>query len=136
LVEATGCRIVHWEGAFICHRCARDFLDLNPWDLWAKVVIIGSLGFVGTFLLLALRRLILPIVVLVTTLGSLSRTFKKLSYAHRKQYLYDSWAVRQITKMAIGLCRDEVLKRLGLSESNTVLVSKEEHLANLKLGAR
>src|SRR5262249_37300784 len=109
------------------------------WELWAKAMVIGFLGFgfVGAWfplvwLPLALRLLSVPVFVLVATLIGLSRTFAKLSYALRKQYLYDSWASRQITKMAITLCRDEVLKRLGLFESNIVFVSMAEHLAKLK----
>jgi hypothetical protein len=115
--------ILQEESGFICNKCARRHLGLDPLDLWAKILIGAFLGLFGILLLLRLRLLFLPIAVLLITVGYLGRLFRRLRYCQQELYLYDSTATCRVTQLAIRLRKVEIAQSLHQLESDVIFVA-------------
>jgi hypothetical protein len=115
--------ILQKESGFICNKCARRHLGLDPLDLWAKILIVAFLGLFGILFLLKLRRLFLPIAVFLITVGNLGRLFRRLRYCQQELYLYDSTATCRVTQLAIRLRKVEIVQNLHQLEADVVFVA-------------
>jgi hypothetical protein len=115
--------ILQEESGFICNKCARRHLGLDPLDLWAKILFGAFLGLVGILFFLRLHRLFLPIAVLLITAGNIGRLFRRLRYCQQELYLYDSTAICRVTQLAIRPRKVEIAQNLHQLEADVVFVA-------------
>jgi hypothetical protein len=131
-VQGLAYQVVHQEGVFICHRCVKDHLDLSAWWIVCHMILVAGFGFVAMVFLAVLRLPFVPLAALVITVLRLVRHARRLNISVRKLYLVDSYAAHLVTRWAIQMRRQAVLKTLALPEIQIVFLSQEEHRAKLK----
>jgi hypothetical protein len=125
-------QVVHQEGVFVCNRCAADHLGLNVWCILCRMLLVTVIGFVSMVILAALSRVFLPLAMLIMTVVRLGRDARLLGASAGKPYLVESGAAHLVTRWAIQMRRQEVLRGLSLPGTQVVFLSGEEHRAKLK----
>jgi hypothetical protein len=131
-VQGMVYQVVHQEGVLICHRCAENHLGLNAWRIVGTMLLVGVGGLVVALFLAGLGKTITAAVLGLMTLGFLGRLGRRLQVSRQKPYRVNSFAAHVVTRLAIQLRRQAVLRALALPEMQVVFLSQEEHRAKLK----
>jgi hypothetical protein len=131
-VERMGYEVVHDDGAFLCHSCAKGHLGLNAFASAVDTLLFFLLGLLATAILARLNLRILALVAFVLTCRKLVRGLQRARAGVANSYLADAAATLALTRLAIRARRQAVLKAVGLPEARIIFLPREEHLARLK----
>jgi hypothetical protein len=145
LKQGISYRVIHEERPFICHKCAKRRLRFAPLVVMVATTplfIRGSLGIVGQILRLLrfqeeiyFPNLFWNLLLVGMTGLLLSTALRQLRDIRRRLYQRAPFPDQSVTRMAINLGKNALLKRLRLPTSETIFVAQGDRrrLANERM---